>query len=271
MVGVGAMGGGILERYKLAGLQVTVYDSAAAALEQAKSMNARIAPSPAAVAGEATLIHVVVSTDDEVFRCVTGKDGLLEGAEPGTLILLHSTILPQTTRKTAEAALSREVDVIDACMVGVPRVLKGGNLTFLVGGPALLVERARPYLLQIGKQVLHVGPLGAANVAKLLRNLVTGAETLVIHEALQLGESAGLQYREVLEMLRRSSPGSILDHWADGFDPSGAGLRPRVGSHLFRKDIPLAAELAKQYGLRLPILEHLVAAAGRLGREKGSA
>src|SRR5437588_568190 len=81
----------------------------------------------------------------------------------------------------AEAARPRGVEVVDACMVGVPRVVRAGNLSFVVGGPPELFERARPHLLCMGKQALHVGPLGAGNAAKLIKNLVTGAEALVIH------------------------------------------------------------------------------------------
>ena len=270
IVGVGAMGQALLERLKLAGAQVTVYDSYAPSLEAARSKGALIAPSAKAVAQAATIVDVTARTDQDVLECVMGKEGVLEGAERGALVLLLSTISPQTTRRIAEAASQRGVHVIDACMVGVPRVVREGNLSFLVGGPAGLIDRARPHLLQMGKEVLHMGPLGSGNVAKIIKNMVTGAETLVIHEAIQIGEAAGIHYRDALEMMRRVYGGTVLNRWRETFDPSGTGPTPSAGTNIFDKDIPLAAELGRQYGLDLPITEQLAAAGKRLLKKRQS-
>ena len=268
MVGVGAMGSALLERLKLAGIQAIVYDSYPPALEAARSLGAAIATSPADVARAATIIGVVVRTDQDVLDCMMGKGGILEGAENRILVLLHSTILPQTTRNIAALASQRNVDVIDACMVGVPSVAREGNLSFLVGGPQGLFDRARPHLLRMGKQVFHMGPLGSGNAAKLIKNMVTGAETLIIHEAIQIGEAAGIPYPQALEMMRQVYSGTILERWQNVFDPSGASPSPRAGRNIFDKDIPLAAELARQCGLHVPITEQLVAAAQRIVRGK---
>lgn len=264
MVGVGAMGSALLERLTLAGVRPTVYDIDPQALEAARAMGAEIASSAKAVAQASNLIDVVVRTDQEIFDCTKGKGGVLEGVQPGSLVLLHSTILPQTTRAVADAARPLHVDVIDACMVGVPRVVREGNVSFLVGGAAELVNRARSHLLRMGKQVLHMGPLGAGNVAKLIKNLVTGAETMVIYEAVQLGEAAGVPYRDALEMMRQVYSDTLLNHWQGTFDPSAPHATPHIGHNIFEKDIPLASELARQLGVKIPITEALLGTARRL-------
>ncbi|MFQ5930716.1 MAG: NAD(P)-dependent oxidoreductase [Acidobacteriota bacterium] len=270
MIGVGAMGSALLECLKLADVQATVYDPYLPALETARSLGARIAPSAKAVAQAATIVDVVVLNDQDVLDCMLGKEGVLEGAEPGTLVLLHSTILPETTRKVADAGGKRQVGIVDACMVGVPRVVREGNISFVVGGPAELVDRARPHLLKMGKQVLHIGPLGTGNVAKLIKNMVTGSETLIVHEAIRIGEAGGIPYRDALEVLRQLYSDNILNRWQNSFDPSGASSTPRAGNNIFQKDLPLAAELGRQYGLDLPITEQLVAAGQRLlGKNPG--
>lgn len=269
MVGVGAMGSALLERLKLAGVRATVYDIHPPALEAARALGAEVASSARAVAQASNLIHVVVRTDQEVLDCTKGEHGVLEGAEPRSLVFLHSTILPQTTRAVADAARPLEVDVIDACMVGVPRVVRGGNVSFLAGGPADLVDRIRPHLLRMGKQVLHMGPLGSGNVAKLIKNLVTGAETLVIHEAVEIGEAAGLPYREALEMMRKVYSDTLVNHWQSTFDPSAGRATPHIGHNIFEKDIPLAGELARQLGVKIPITEALLSTARRLLNVKG--
>ena len=270
IVGVGAMGSALLERLRLAVIQPTVYDISPAALETARSLGAHPVSSAAEVARAATVIDVVVRTDQEVLDCALGHNGILEGAQAESLVIIHSTILPETTRKVAAAASERKVSVIDACMVGIPKVVREGKLSFLVGGPAELVERARPHLLRMGKQVLHMGALGAGNAAKLIKNLTTGAESLVIYEAVQIGEAAGIPYRETLEMMRKVYSGGLLEHWESAFDASGKTHRPRASHNIFEKDIPLAAELARGYGLRLPITEQLAAVARQLVEAESS-
>jgi 3-hydroxyisobutyrate dehydrogenase len=264
MVGVGAMGGALLHRLRLAGVQPTVYDKDPAAQEAAGAAGAALAPSAAAAAEAATLVDVVVVNDQEVLDCTLGPAGVLESARPGTLVLLHSTIHPRTTRQVAGAARERGVDVIDACMVGRPWFVREGKVCFLVGGPPELVERAQPHLARMSKLVLHMGPLGAGNVAKLIKNLVTGAETLVIHEAIKIGEAAGIEYRDALEMMRQVYSGTILEHWQDAFDDSGASSAPRLAPVIYQKDVPTAVEVGREYGVDLPISERYAVAVERI-------
>jgi 3-hydroxyisobutyrate dehydrogenase-like beta-hydroxyacid dehydrogenase len=267
MIGVGAMGSALLERLKLAGVQAIVYDIDSSVLEAARSNGARIAKSAGEVAQASTIIDVVVRTDEEVLDCTTGKGGILESAKPETLVILHSTILPQTTRKVAEVVGKRNLRVIDACMLGVPRAVRAGDLIFVVGGARESVERARPHLLKMGKKVIHMGAAGAGNTSKLIKNLTSGAETLMIHEALRLGEAEGLKFPQVLEMLQQVESEKLLARWQRVFDPSLPAPTPHIGRNVFDKDIPLAGELARQSGLDLPIIEQLAAAAKRLVKQ----
>lgn len=268
LVGVGAMGSALLGRLKLAGVETVVYDIDPAALEAARAAGAAVAGSAAEAAESATIVDVAVRTDEEMIECTTGAAGILKGAQPGTLLILHSTILPATTRKVAAAARARNVEVIDACMLGVPRAVRAGNLLFVVGGADDVVERARTHLLRMGKQVIHMGPLGAGNVAKLIKNLTSGAETLMMHEVLQIGEAEGLKFPHILEMLQEVESERLVDRWRTVFDPAAEKPSPRLGHNVFQKDIPLAAALAEQDGLKLPIVKQLAAAAKRLTKKK---
>lgn len=263
-VGVGAMGSALMERLKLAGVAVSAFDIAPSALETARSLGAAIASSSKAVAEASTIIDVVVRTDQDILDCTTEKDGILEGAQPGTLVLLHSTIRPDTTRKVAEAARERKVHVIDACMTAVPRVVRQGGLTFLVGGPAELVERARPHLLQMAKDVIHLGPLGAGNVAKLVKNLVTGSEALIVYEAIRIAEAGGIPCRDALDMMQKTRSESVLNRWQERFDLSGPNPVFRAGFNIYDKDLPLAAEVGKGLGVDIPVTVELAALGRRL-------
>lgn len=271
MIGAGAMGLALLERLKIAAVQATVFDSDSPALEATCALGCEIVSSAADVARRSTLIDVVVRTDEDVVQCMTGPDGVLEGAASGTLVLLHSSILPQTVNQIEAAAQKKSVFVVDACMTGVPATVRAGELCFVAGGAKDLVARAEPHLLKMGKQVFHMGPLGTGAVAKLIKNMVSGSETLIVHEAIKIGLAGGIPYPQALEMMRQIGHDSVLNRWQKTFDPSGKNPLPKSGRNVMNKDIPLAAELAHLYRLDVPITQELAKSAARVVQANKSA
>ncbi|HSE90167.1 MAG TPA: NAD(P)-dependent oxidoreductase [Candidatus Binatia bacterium] len=269
-VGTGAMGSALLSRLKLANVQATAFDIVPAAMEAARKEGAQTATSAKAVAQASTIVDVVVRTDQEVLDCTMGKDGVLEGAAPGTLVLLHSTIRPTTTKKIAEAAAETRVYVIDACMTAVPSAVRQGGLTFLVGGQKALFDRAKPHLLNMAKDAVHMGPLGCGNVTKLFKNMVTASEALIVYEALQIGKAAGIDYKAALELMQKTKSQNILERWQMRFDLSGGDLKFNAGVNLYDKDLPLAAEVGKTLGATIPVTEQLAALGIRLNGGKCS-
>lgn len=265
MIGTGAMGLALLERLKLAGEKdVVCYDAYAPALDSATALGYRAATSAAGVAKQATLIDIVVRTDQDMLDCVLGANGVLQSAQPGTLLLLHSSILPHTVKKVAEAARAKGVHAVDACMTGVPDTVRAGKLSFVVGGTDQDVERAKPHLLKMSQEVFHMGPVGTGAVSKLIKNMLGGAETLIVHEAIQIGIAGGIPYPKALEMMRLTGHDSVLNRWQRTFDPSGSDPLPRSGRNVLNKDIPLVAELARLLGADTPITQQLAAAAERV-------
>ena len=269
-VGTGAMGSALLSRLKLANIQATAFDIAPAAIEAARNEGAQTATSAKAVAQASTIVDVVVRTDQEVLDCTIGKDGILEGAAPGTLVLLHSTIRPTTTKKVAQAAAETRVYVIDACMTAVPSAVRQGGLTFLVGGQKALFDRAKPHLMNMAKDAVHMGPLGCGNVTKLFKNMVTASEALIVYEALQIGKAAGIDYKAALDLMQKTKSQHVLERWDMRFDLSGGDLKFNAGTNLYDKDLPLAAEVGKALGATIPVTEQLAALGIRLNGGKCS-
>ena len=256
-VGTGAMGSALLSRLKLTNVSALAFDIAPRALQAARSEGAEAASSAKAVAQACTMIDVVVRTDQEVLQCVLGNDGILEGAAPGSLILLHSTIRPTTTKKVAEAAADKRVNVIDACMTAVPSVVRQGGLTFLVGGQKAFFERAKPHLLKMAKDAVHMGPLGCGNVTKLFKNMVTASEALVVYEALQIAKAGGVSYKAALDVMQKTKSQHVLDRWDMRYEFSSGELKFISGTNLYDKDLPLAAEVGKTLGAEIPVVEAL--------------
>jgi 3-hydroxyisobutyrate dehydrogenase-like beta-hydroxyacid dehydrogenase len=256
-VGTGAMGSALLSRLKLANVAAVAFDLASSAMEAALKEGADTAPSAKAVAQASTIIDVVVRTDQEVIECTLGKDGILEGAAPGSLVLLHSTIRPTTTKKVAEAAADKRVNVIDACMTAIPSVVRQGGLTFLVGGQKAFFDRAKPHLMNMAKDAVYMGPLGCGNVTKLFKNMVTASEALVVYEALQIAKAGGIGYKAALDLMQKTKSSNILERWETRYDISAGDLKFNAGTNLYDKDLPLAAEVGKSLGAEIPVVEAL--------------
>ena len=256
-IGTGAMGSALLSRLKLANVAALAFDVAPVALEAARKEGAETVSSAKEVAQNATIIDVVVRTDQDVLQCMLGNDGVLEGAAPGSLVLIHSTIRPTTTKKIAELAADKRVNVIDACMTAIPSVVRQGGLTFLVGGQKAFFERAKPHLLHMAKDAVHMGPLGCGNVTKLFKNMLTASEALVVYEALQIAKAGGVSYKAALDLMQKTKSQHILDRWDTRYDFSGGELKFNPGTNLYDKDLPLAAEVGKSLGADIPVVEAL--------------
>jgi 3-hydroxyisobutyrate dehydrogenase len=255
LIGIGAMGRGLLKRLQLAGREVQAFDVSEAGRAAACDGGASVADTPAAAAQGAAFIHVIVASDEQTLDATLGSDGALAGAPAGALVLLHSTILPMTTQKVADAAKKVGVDVIDAPVTAVPRKFEAGEGQFLMGGPDEVVKKARDYLAPVGKSFFHFGPLGAGNVAKLAKALINASERVAINEVLQIAEAGGLDVKQFLNFERATALEPTVQRWEHVFNIENGHATPRPATNLFNKDIFLAAQLAEAYRIDAPLTQ----------------
>lgn len=263
LIGIGAMGKALLGRLQQAGCAVRAYDIAAAAQQAAHAAGAEALASPAAAAQGAAFIHVIVASDADVETACLGADGVLEGAAPDAILFLHSTILPATTKRVAEAAAKRGIAVLDAAVTAVPARVAAGEAVFLVGGDKAVVDRVRPHLLALGREVQYFGPLGAGNVVKLAKNMINAGERVLYDEALKMTEAGGIDARQFLETMREADHGSFVSRWEKCFAVDGTHAEPRPATNLFNKDVQLAARFAEMSRLDLPMAQGAAATALR--------
>ena len=261
LIGVGKMGRALLHRLKLQGHDVAAFDIASEPMETARALGAETAASSAEAAQAAAIVHVFVHNDQEVFDATLGPAGVLEGAKPGTLVLLHSTILPATTFRVAEAAGTRGIDVLDAAVTSVPRRLQAGEGNFLVGGREELVTRARAHLLPLGKSVHHFGPLGAGNTAKIAKNLLNAAERILLFEVMEVAAAGGLDLGKFMKMAVAADHGSNISRWDRSLEIVDNQPVAKIVGNIFTKDIVLAGELVETLGMPAPITRGAAATA----------
>jgi 3-hydroxyisobutyrate dehydrogenase-like beta-hydroxyacid dehydrogenase len=239
IVGLGAMGGPIAGHLLDAGFELCCYDLDRQAVARVAARGARAAGSPAEVAERSAAVLLLVPSDDDVLA-VCG-DGLLGAARPGTMVVVCSSVRPETCRAVAAAAPAG-VDVLDAALTGGVRGAEQGRLNLLVGGDPAALERLRPHLAPWTGAVHHLGRLGAGQVGKTVNNLIHWAQIAAITEALRLGRAYGLDVPTVRRAL------------ADGPTDSRT-LRELEQMRLtwWAKDLDNAERMAAAVGLRLPV------------------
>jgi len=204
-IGLGDMGGGMVRRIIDAGFETVLWARRPAALEPFAAANVRAADDPADLAARCDVVGVCVWSDDDVREIFEGERGLLAGCRPGTVIAIHATILPATCRELAAVAAAHDVVVLDVPVSGGRDAALAGTLVVAVGGDITAADRCRPIFEAFGDPVIHVGPLGAALLAKLVNNTLLAANLALADDALTLGEALGIDATTMAEIMRHGS------------------------------------------------------------------
>jgi 3-hydroxyisobutyrate dehydrogenase len=233
--------------------------SATAALESA---GAKVAATPREVAEHATCISVMVRDDEQVRAVVSGSDGILAGAAPGCVIIVHSTVHPDTVPELVRLARPLDVQVLDAPVSGGAVGAQDGRLAIMVGGAAEAFDTSRPALERMGDLVLHLGPAGAGTATKLARNLMHFIAFVAAMEASALAQSAGVDVVTLGRIVRHTDaitggPGAIMHRDAAGPLAADDPWRP-IFDHvrsLGEKDLTFALELAARFEVPAPLAQ----------------
>lgn len=243
VVGLGAMGGPIAGHVLAAGHPVVVHDLDVDLVARYVGLGARAAGSPGELAGTVDVVSIFVPSDDDVLEVCTGPAGVLGGARPPSLVLLCSSIRPETCHAVAAAAPDG-VDVVDAALTGGVRGAEAGTVNLLTGGEEGALRPARDLLAAWTAATHHLGPLGAGQVGKSVNNLIHWAQISAITEALELGRRHGLD----VPTLRRA----LADGPTDSRTLRELELM-RLTWHA--KDLANAAVLADQVAMAMPVAE----------------
>ena len=195
-VGLGNMGGAIAARIAGSGLTVLGTDLSAEARERAAARGVSVDNNGLpAICAKTRVLMLSLPKASHVRQVVEGAEGILAHAQPGTLVIDATTSDPDTSRDLAAKLAAAGHAFLDAPVSGLPLAADAGTLAFMVGGDAADVERARPYLNPVAGIIIHVGPSGAGNVAKIVNNLLSSTHTIIAGAAVRLAESSGVSAR----------------------------------------------------------------------------
>ncbi|MFE9768011.1 NAD(P)-dependent oxidoreductase [Streptomyces sp. NPDC005808] len=254
-LGLGAMGLPMARRLHTSGAAaITAFDPAPGVRASAGAEGITVAASPALAAKGADLIMVMVRDTAQAQQALFPEDGTDPVPEPGSTVVLMSTVGPDAVRGLAAALAEREVAVVDAPVSGgVARALTG-DLVIMVGAPDDAFDRCRGVLDALGSTVAHVGQgVGDGQSVKLVNQLLCGVHIAAAAEALAYAESLGLDSAAVWQTVRGGAAGSfMLDD--RGQRMLGRDYSPvRSSLSLFVKDLGLVVEQAQRGRVPVPL------------------
>jgi 3-hydroxyisobutyrate dehydrogenase len=228
--GLGNLGHPMAQSQLRAGRRLTVYDRDP---HRADGLDAEVATVPAVLA-ECQVICLAVPDDHAVTELV---EELAPKLAPGSVFLVHSTILPATAKRLAQQVESHHVALLDVPVSGGAERALTGSLTAMAGGPADVLDKVRPILDAVADTVLHVGPVGAGAAVKLANQLMMFANLAGVHEALELAASYDVPADQVLKAVETSTGDSwitrnwgFFDRVAAAYDEGGTPVRDRPWS-----------------------------------------
>lgn len=205
-IGLGSMGKPMVDCLVKAGYCVAVYDANAEAVAAlATDVNVSAHATPAAVAGEASIIITMLPTSAIVEQVLTGSDGVLSGVKPGSIIVEMSSGAPATTRTLAQAAEKQGAELVDAPVSGGVSRARTGDLSIMFGGSTAALSTVEPVLKAMGSSVVRTGDVGTAHAMKALNNLVSAGGFLIGAEALVMGKRFGLDPEMMVDVLNAST------------------------------------------------------------------
>ena len=209
LIGLGAMGGPMALNLVTHGFSLVVHDIDAAKLEPLVAVGAEVEHSPAAVAALSERTICMVETTDQAEAVIIGDHGIIARAQAGHIVLCMSTIDPFAARRFARRLAERGVAMLDAPVSGGTGGAQAGTLSIIVGGAPETYAACEDLFRAMGKNLFHVGALGHGLAMKLLNNMLGQVQTVAIAEALVFGVKAGLDPKQIYEVIRVSTGNSV--------------------------------------------------------------
>ncbi len=260
-IGLGHMGKPMALNLLKAGHSLKVFDLNADAMKELQTAGAQVGESAVQIAKDAQMVFTMLPAGRHVRQVYEGENGLLQAVAPGTVLVDCSTIDAQTSQDLAAKAAKLGLLMLDAPVSGGTGGAMAGTLTFMVGGEDPALEKARPYLEAMGKNIFHAGKAGAGQVAKICNNMLLGILMAGTAEALALGVAHGLDPAVLSSIMARSSG----RNWATELYNPWPGVMPDVpasrdyqggfATGLMLKDLGLAADAAVSQNSATPLGE----------------
>jgi 2-hydroxy-3-oxopropionate reductase len=251
-IGLGIMGCPMAKNLLKKGYSLTVYDIVPEKIDELVDAGAKAGSSNKDVAEKSEIIITMLPNSPEVKEAVLGKDGILDGARPGSILIDMSSIAPLASKEVSERAKEKKVIMLDAPVSGgEPKAIEG-TLAIMVGGPAETFEEVRDILSVMGASVTRVGEIGSGNTTKLANQIIVALNIAAVSEAMVLATKAGVNPENVFEAIRGGLAGSTV---LDAKMPLAlkGNFKPGFRIELHIKDLANALDTAHELGVPVPL------------------
>src|SRR5271169_4792259 len=258
-IGLGNMGAPMAANLVTAGQQVTGFDLVAGRAEALAAKGGRAAATAAEAVTAGEIVITMLPAGPDVRSVYLGEGGVLARARKGALLIDCSTIDVETARAVARAAADAGFDMLDAPVSGGVVGAETASLTIMVGGSVEAFERGRPLLAAMGRTIVHAGPSGNGQAAKICNNMILGASMIAVCEAFSLAERLGLEPQTLFEISAKSSgqcwaltsycpvPGPVPG------SPANRDYAPGFTAAMMLKDLRLAQQAAGATAAATPL------------------
>ena len=251
-IGLGIMGKPMAMNLLKVGYSLTVYDIVPEKIKEVVGAGAIAANSSKEVAEKSEIVITMLPNSPEVKEAVLGKNGVLDGAKPGSILIDMSSIAPLTSKAISEKAKEKKVIMLDAPVSGgEPKAIEG-TLAIMVGGPAGTFEEVKDILSVMGASVIRVGEIGSGNTTKLANQIIVALNIAGMSEAMVLATKAGVDPENVFKAIRGGLAGSTV---LDAKMPLAlkGNFKPGFRIELHIKDLANALDTAHELGVPVPL------------------
>ncbi|WP_299933019.1 NAD(P)-dependent oxidoreductase [uncultured Pelagimonas sp.] len=252
-LGMGVMGYPMAGHLAKAGHEVTVYNRTFSKAEAwAAEFGGKAARTPREAAESADFVMACVGNDDDLRGVCLGDEGAFAGMAAGSVFVDHTTVSAKVTRELHDIAASAGVAFVDAPVSGGQAGAENGQLVIMCGGDMAIYARAEPIMAAYAKLCKRLGESGAGQLCKMVNQICIAGLVQGLSEGLHFAEKAGLDGREVVEVIGGGAAGSwqmvnrfetmIDDEFEHGF-----------AVDWMRKDLGICLDTADETGASLPV------------------
>lgn len=250
-IGMGHMGSHMALRLLSKGYALSVYDRTPERTYPLVQHGARAGETPRDVATASDIILSSVADDAALEAVMLGPEGVLAGARPGTICIELSTVSPSTIRRIALLAKEQGIQMIDAPVSGSVPQVDAGSLVIFVGGEQETYQASKPILDVLGTRHFYMGTSGMGATMKLVANALLGLSLQAIAEAMVLGEKAGLERTQLIDVLKETS--IVSPRQKTALENAGRRVYPaNFPLPLMVKDFGLILRLASALAVPMP-------------------
>ena len=256
-IGLGIMGKPMAKNLLKAGYELVAYDVVEASLKDVVAAGAKAGTSPRDVASQCGIIITMLPNSPHVKTAVLGKDGVIEGIKPGSILVDMSSIAPLASREISLELFAKGAEMLDAPVSGGEHKAIDGTLAIMVGGSQAIFDKVRDILLKMGASAVLCGDIGAGNVTKLANQIIVALNIAAMSEALVLATKAGVDPEKVFDAIKGGLAGSTVLNAKAPMVLQG-NYKPGFRIELHIKDLQNALDTAHEISTPIPLTSQVM-------------